>query len=239
MDSFQKKITLDSLPLLQWLSLLSVVIFAVWIAWHYGLVQNIASTDITKLSVIIGLIFLGGTVHCAWRAIFLSQQFNALATIMTISRIASSKNLQKLNLPQSPIVSYISHTLHLKQSERSEQSAHLGAKQLRLDEVLAEHLKGAHESGWFVTGLLIKLGLLGTVIGFILMLSSISGVITVDISQIHLFFSEITYGMRVALNTTLVGLIGTMLLGIQYLLLDRHADKMLADAIHFSEMINR
>jgi len=46
---------------------------------------------------------------------------------------------------------------------------------------------------------------------------------------------QMTVGMGVALNTTLLGLVGTLLLGMQYLLVDRAADRLVAQTVHFTE----
>jgi hypothetical protein len=43
-------------------------------------------------------------------------------------------------------------------------------------------------------------------------------------------------GMRIALYTTLTGLIAGMLLGLQYQILDRAADRLLALIIEISEV---
>ncbi len=230
---------LSSILMLQWLTFISVSIFATWMAWHFGFVQNIVKTDITRLSVVIAALFLGGTTHCALRCSFLSAQSNELIKIIAQTMHSESPQNQRHNpvvaeFDNSPIAAYISSALRYRRSDTPEDAEQ---KLRRSDEILLEHLKGPHETGWFLTGTLVKLGLLGTVIGFILMLSSVSSVVTLDPSQIHLFFSEMTHGMRVALNTTLVGLLGTMLLGAQYLLLDRGADKLLANAIHFIETV--
>ena len=222
------------LLLLQWLTFIGVLAFMLWAAWRYGFIQNIVSTDVTKLSVIIALIFAGGTVHCALRCMFLSRQADELHSLIAEAAdlrggVDGRVYLGARPVNRSPIADYLGGALARPGRDEDKLS--------RLYEVLVERLKGAHESGWFLAGLLVKLGLLGTVIGFILMLTSISGVVTLDPSQIHLFFSEMTHGMRVALNTTLVGLVGTILLGFQYLLLDRSAERLLADATHFAEAV--
>ncbi|MGH8598031.1 MAG: hypothetical protein ACREXT_15355, partial [Gammaproteobacteria bacterium] len=58
---------------------------------------------------------------------------------------------------------------------------------------------------------------------------------TFDIAHAQALLGSMTVGMGVALNTTLVGLVTSMLLGLQYLLLDRGADRLLADAVFFAE----
>ena len=104
-----------------------------------------------------------------------------------------------------------------------------------LTEVMAEALRGSHQVGWFIAGLVIKLGLLGTVIGFVLMLRSISGLDNLDISDIKQLMTQMTQGMGVAMNTTMVGLVCSMLLGLQYLLLDRCADGVVTQAIDLGQ----
>ncbi len=101
-------------------------------------------------------------------------------------------------------------------------------------EVMAERARGTHQVGWFVTGLMIKLGLLGTVVGFIMMLSSLEGLEQLDISDIKTLMQQMTQGMGVAMNTTLVGLIGSILLGLQFLMLDRHADQLIAATVDYA-----
>ena len=218
---------------LQWLIFAFVLAFVLWLAWEHGLVRNIFSTDPTRLSIVIALIFIGGTVHCALRSVFLSTQLDELRALTTNARILSFDGarltLAGRTLAPSPVSDYLAGVFRCR-----EQSGDRG-QWSRLDDVLAEEVAGAHATGWFFAQLLVKLGLLGTVVGFILMLSSITGASSFDPEHAHELFSEMTRGMRVALNTTLVGLLGTMLLGFQYLLLDRAADRLVAGATRFAE----
>ena len=221
--------------LLQWLIFAFVLVFVLWLAWQHGLVRDIFSTDPTKLSVVIALIFIGGTVHCALRSAFLSAQLDELREITAASQAlgfdGERLSLAGRSLAPSPVSDYLAGVFRCR-----EQTGEADRRQWsRLDDALAEEASGAHATGWFFAQLLVKLGLLGTVIGFILMLSSITGASSFDPEHAHELFSEMTRGMRVALNTTLVGLLGTMLLGFQYLLLDRAADRLIAGAAHFAE----
>ena len=84
-------------------------------------------------------------------------------------------------------------------------------------------------------GGMIKLGLLGTVIGFIVMLSSVSGLENLTIADVKDLMQKMTEGMGIAMSTTLIGLIGSMLLSAQYLLLDRMADRFVAMSIRLGE----
>lgn len=106
-------------------------------------------------------------------------------------------------------------------------------------EQAAQHLgdltHGPHETAWWFASTTIKLGLLGTVVGFIVMIGQIDLQGT-DTAQIQALLAQMTKGMGIALVTTLVGLCANLLLGIQLLLLDRQADRV-AGAILAAEAI--
>ena len=72
------------------------------------------------------------------------------------------------------------------------------------------------DNGFFISDLLLKLGIIGTVIGFIIMLSSLSAIDEMNISKMNNLLLSMSAGMKVALYTTLTGLIGSILLSIQY-----------------------
>jgi len=72
------------------------------------------------------------------------------------------------------------------------------------------------ETGWFVVDLLLKLGLVGTVIGFIIMLSAITEIENFDLTLMNTLLQNMSDGMKVALYTTLTGLITSILLSMQY-----------------------
>jgi uncharacterized membrane protein YecN with MAPEG domain len=97
--------------------------------------------------------------------------------------------------------------------------------------LLSEHSHGAHETAWWFAASAIKLGLLGTVVGFIFMASRIGSMPSFDVDQIQALLTQMTAGMAIALYTTLVGLVANLWLGLQLLLLDRTADRIVADIV--------
>jgi hypothetical protein len=97
--------------------------------------------------------------------------------------------------------------------------------------LLSERTHGPHETAWWFASAAIKLGLLGTVVGFIVMSSRIGQMPGFDIDQVQTMLKQMTQGMAIALYTTLVGLVANMLLGLQLLLLDRMADRLAADIV--------
>jgi hypothetical protein len=81
------------------------------------------------------------------------------------------------------------------------------------------------EPGWFASDAVFTLGMIGTVSGFVLMLS---GFLEVDITQVQTvqkLLVELGGGMSVALYTTLAGLVSGLLLKIQYFNLKQGVEK--------------
>jgi len=189
-----------------WLWLSGLLLFMVLVTWDMGLLPTILSGDQTRVSVLLLIITVLVSLHCAYRSYKLSRLAVALAIWQT----------GKQGLDNSLLNSYLSLMTHSQE------------KNLPLNgELLAEHFHYQHAFGWFAAGAMIKLGLLGTVIGFIMMLTSISGLDSLDIEQVQRLMQQMTQGMMVALNTTLLGLVGSMILGMQYLFLDHCADQLL------------
>ncbi|MGB0342486.1 MAG: MotA/TolQ/ExbB proton channel family protein [Parvibaculales bacterium] len=88
--------------------------------------------------------------------------------------------------------------------------------------------------GWLAADSVLKLGLLGTIIGFILMLSPIAGLSGYDAASLQAALTKMSGGMAVALYTTLAGLVANLLLRVQFQLL---ADAMQALLLDLSNAI--
>lgn len=97
-------------------------------------------------------------------------------------------------------------------------------------ELLLERSHGPHATAWWVNGLQLKLGLLGKVIGFSILALTIGDTKSFDPAQSQDLLRSLTTGLGVALLTTMVGLIGNILLGLQLTRLDRYADLLVHDA---------
>ena len=88
------------------------------------------------------------------------------------------------------------------------------------------------DNGFFVSDLLLKLGIIGTVIGFIIMLSSLSAIDEMNLSKMNNLLLSMSSGMKVALYTTLTGLIGSILLSIQYNFLESKINVFINKAVN-------
>jgi biopolymer transport protein ExbB/TolQ len=74
------------------------------------------------------------------------------------------------------------------------------------------------------------LGLLGKVIGFSILALNIGQLQSFDPNQSQELLKSLTSGLGVALLTTMVGLVGNILLGLQLTRLDRYADDLIEQA---------
>ena len=96
-------------------------------------------------------------------------------------------------------------------------------------DLLLESTHGPHVTAWWVNGIQLKLGLLGKVIGFSILALNIGSIQNFDPAQSQELLKSLTTGLGVALLTTMVGLVGNILLGLQLTRLDRYADALVAD----------
>lgn len=201
---------------LQWLWLFGLLLVSLVILWDNGILQFMFATDTTYLCPLMVALFLLTCLHCAYRSLFLARQMQVVAAWPN-PRKADDKVL---------VWRYLQELQAIPNTQD---------KQL-MAELLGEVLRGQHQVGWFVTGLLIKLGLLGTVVGFVIMLGSMTELSSLDIAQVQTLMQQMTQGMKIALNTTIIGLVGSIFLGLQYLMLDRAADQILVAAVHASQL---
>lgn len=187
----------------------------VMVTWDIGLIPAVLAADQTRISLVLIILTGLASLHCAYRSYQLTKIESEL-----LSWQHGRINLSNQQNSHSALSTHIPLMLNAQVEQHADNLPLNG-------ELLSEHFHYQHAFGWFTASAMIKLGLLGTVIGFIMMLTSISGLDSLDIEQVQRLMQQMTQGMMVALNTTLVGLIGSMILGIQYLLLDHSADRLL------------
>jgi len=230
--------------LLIWLTITGLILFGIVVSWNEGLITQLVNGDRSRICLVIGLLYSIATLHCAKRAIFLSSQLNHASDVA--SRIAAAERNETVIAPDQtlsvgntgalPACVMTEHLIDIINARRDTLASDGGQEKSTLTDALAERLKGAHELGWFVTDILLKLGLVGTIIGFILMLGSIANTASLDVNTMQKVLREMSGGMGTALFTTLAGLIGSILLGLQYLLLDKSADELILRIIRVAEI---
>jgi hypothetical protein len=90
-----------------------------------------------------------------------------------------------------------------------------------------EQITNLEEVGWFAAGFFTSVGMIGTVIGMIWALTGFIGVNITEVASVQRLISEMVYGVSTALYTTLVGLVCSILLKLQYFNLGHTRRQML------------
>ena len=172
---------------------MSLIFFAAFLIVDLGLLSLIIDSDKSKISIIIIFIYILATFHWFYNAFRLDKE---------ISDLDEPKNGTLMS-------SFLENNEHLGSADRNIQLT-----------LLEDELSNRHALGYLSVDILLKLGLTGTVIGFILMLLPIGQIQDFDPQILQKLLSTMSGGMAVALYTTLTGLVTSILLKFQYFILD-------------------
>ncbi len=212
-------------PFLVSFLMVSLMFCGFYVAYDLGVFIKILDSDSTRISLLILVLFVLTLCHSIWQSWRISQQYNMFLLVKRV--VQREQKLMPMFLKgQSFAQDYL-----LLSDESSSKSKRSGAQESIQGEVLAEKLRSGNQVGWFSASLMIKFGLLGTVVGFAIMLGSIVSVETLEVSDIKNLMQLMTSGMRVAMNTTIIGLICSVLLGLQYFVLDYFSDRLLVNIL--------
>ncbi|MBL0943004.1 MAG: hypothetical protein IBJ04_01575 [Hydrogenophaga sp.] len=195
---------------LLWCAYAGLLAFGALLLWRAGAWHRLLDADPTGLTLVIALLFTGCTAWAGRRAWVLGEQRLALDRWIATRTPGASGDW--------------SH-------EYRSGCAPAGADRATWLQVLGERAHGPHEMAWWLNGIQLKLGLLGKVIGFSILALQLGQVQTFDASMSGQLLKSLTGGLGIALLTTVTGLTGNILLGLQLMRLDRFADALIADAI--------
>ena len=220
--------------LLLWMIFTGLSIFAVFLLWRYGLIHLMVASDRTYISSLITVLYLITCGHCFWRTRAIAREgevARGCRAVLSASDGAKALDADARGLPGGLVTD---HIRSLVTKARAQAAGRID--QTLLLRTLADRLRGSNGFGAFVSDTLMKLGLLGTIIGFIMMLAPIAGLDPSDRGAIKSSMSLMSDGMAVAMYTTLAGLVGSILVRIQYYMLDDATAKLFAYAVGLTEV---
>jgi hypothetical protein len=191
---------------LLWLAYMGLLVFAAWLLWNAGAWHRLVDADPTHLTLAIVALFVGCSMWTGRRAWELGRQRSALDAAQH----------------QGWAAEFLAGT------------SPPGADRASWLQLLGERAHGPHEMAWWLNGIQLKLGLLGKVIGFSILALDLGQMDSFDPSQSAQLLRSLTGGLGIALLTTVTGLTGNILLGLQLMRLDRFADALVADALALS-----
>ncbi len=186
---------------LKWLFGLILIICIFYLLFYYGFISELFENDISFISPVILFIFGVSTIFVGYQVNLLQICINTLKISDDMLNIETSTKTKQQNY-------YIACIYEL--SEQANESNLSNMYEL-LELRLSKYLRIVS----FIVDLLIRLGLVGTVIGFILMLQSVTLIENFDIGLMQDLMKNMSTGMMVALYTTLTGLITAIVLMLQ------------------------
>ncbi len=210
----------DYLPLLRWLILMSLTGFGLAVIWQLGIIQVMLQTDRTHISLLILGLFALTSLHCLAQIWYVSKELVATRSFQNMLHNDRERPyIAVADLERTPKGSTIArHIANLVAKARSQGGGRVD--QTLLLRVLANQLRSRERLGLFVSEALLRLALLGTALGFILMLIPIAGLTAFDAETLRKALSGMSGGMAIALNITVTGIGTALVLKLEYFLLD-------------------
>lgn len=214
----------DYLPLLKWLLFTAVTLFCFGLATHFGLMQLMLRADKSYISLVVLIIYALTSLHCLYQVASVSREISRAHRTRSLIlnsgggfRVEGDQVLTAGGdaLQPGQLVGHIRNLVmkaKLQGSQRVDQTLLLRG--------LADALRSRVHLGSYAGDAVLKLGLLGTIIGFIWMLIPIAGLDSFDAASMRSSMRLMGDGMAVAMYTTLAGLVGSILIKAQYYILD-------------------
>ena len=204
----------QSLLLLRF-ALLNVIGFALCgVAWVSGLAERALVADQTRLSLVILAVFAAGLIICTRRVWQTSRDLDQLRAFDPLVASRAAEYIAKLRGVEGEGRGLLASSLRLKLTQRI---------------AVVRHIANS----------LVVLGLIGTVIGFVIALSGIDPAEAGDVKAIAPMVSTMIEGMSTALYTTLIGAVLNLWLLTNYQLLATGTVKLITALVEFGEVHGR
>ena len=220
-------------PLLFWMIFTGLSVFAAVLLWRYGFIHLMVVSDRTYLSSVIAVLYVATCCHCFLRTRAIAREGDVArrcrAILIGPDRAKALQSDARL-LPAGLVTDHIRSLITKAETQGTGR-----IDQTLLLRTLADRLRGSNGFGSFASDTLMKLGLLGTIIGFIIMLAPIAGLDVGDKLAMKSSMGLMSDGMAVAMYTTLAGLVGSILVRIQYYMLDAATQRVFSDAVMLTE----
>ena len=226
-------------PLL-WMLLMGATALAWLVAVDQQYAAAMFAADRSYLCVAILIFFVFFSLHAGLHTRSISRELENARALSTGSEVEASSAIAplpavpKFRLRPRPTISPF-----VEEVQRA--AAHGEAKETttqQIIEIYADRLRAPVELGWFFVDILIRMGLIGTIVGFILIFASLSSGPAPDSQNIQDLLLSMSGGMGTALYTTLLGLLTATVLGLQYMILSRSVEELVAELINTSRRVN-
>jgi len=214
---------------LKWALLMALIVVAAVVAYDYGLLTYLFGADRSKITVLIAVLYVGFSGHCLWILVELAGEYRRALQIKDM--LANSARVPESPRGSGLIDRFMADVIASREHPSEvEGNAHL------LMQSLGASLRRRTKIGSYGIDLLYKLGMLGTMVGFLLMLNSMGDLSSFDVDTLRGALQQMIGGMAVSLLTTIAGLIGGILLRLEYNIADALVTDISQTAVSFTEV---
>lgn len=206
---------------LAWLALVSFAALGLAIAADLGLLDLLFGLDRSRVTWMIAALVAAGTLHASWHVVKASRRIEAARAALERGvrhrgegeRDDGGRDRAGDGAPARFVAAWLEASGEAAPDE--------------LLDIWADRLRSPVDTGWFLVDTTVRLGLLGTIVGFILIFTSLGDVSIDGAEGLRELLVAMSGGMGTALFTTLAGLVGATLLAVQYLVLGRGTEHLL------------
>lgn len=221
----------------RWLILIGLICFGAAILWDYGYIAYLFDNDSSGISKVILGVFAAFSLYCAYMIFDRSRELGlaelCLAAVANDQPMRTETGDLIINDRTFEVDRPVAEFMHDALVKMSHDS---GASLDVLLQSFSAEIRRPGRLGIFVADVVYKLGMLGTVIGFIAMLVSMRDLGQFDVETMRTALQQMTSGMATALLTTVTGLVCGVLLRLQFNILDTLATKLVRRLVRISEI---
>jgi hypothetical protein len=180
---------------LKWVLLVALITIGAVVSYDYGLLTYLFAADRSKITVLIAVLYLAFSAHCLWILVELAREYRRALEV-------KAELAQAIVAPPPPrgdglIDRYMADVIRSREHPGEvEGNAHL------LMQSLGASFRRRTKIGTYGTDLLYKLGMLGTMVGFVMMLNSMGDLSNFDVDTLRGALQKMIAGMAVSWPAT-------------------------------------
>ncbi len=219
--------------LLSWLFWFGFVVVGSIIAWYEGFIGYLLYSDTTGLTAIIIFISLFSLIWNFKNMVMIQME------ISKAYQLAEVLNKETIVFNKEIIVSFKegvakNHAIELVKINKNTDDI---PSQDNLVEILYARLLLPETYTIYLSSAVTILGFLGTLIGFTMMGNSLMTMMSGDVSMEKAVsgIAQVVSGIRTAINTTVVGLVGYLILSLFHQLVDNATSRLVAKIAEIGE----
>lgn len=214
---------------LKWALIMALITIGAVVSYDYGLLTYLFSADRSRITILIAVLYVGFSAHCLWILTELSREYRR--AMFWKARLATSSTIPDVPVGGGLIDNYVADVIRSRENPSdAEGNAHM------LMMSLGASLRRRTKVGTYGADLLYKLGMLGTMVGFVMMLNSMGDMANFDVATLREALQDMIAGMAVSLLTTIAGLIGGILLRLEYNVADALVTDISQTVVSFTEV---